>query len=92
MLIKIVMTIFIIILVLTAWYLWHRRGGHFLIYDVGGNPKLAGIFKWTSIALLVDSVIGILILFLGNTYLNLVTLILGSLTILIFNLLINQKN
>ncbi|GAA3628438.1 hypothetical protein GCM10022297_03720 [Lactobacillus hamsteri] len=92
MVIKIVMSIFIIVMILTAWYLWHRRGGTFLIYDVGGDPRLATILKWTSIALIIESVIGIIILFFTNKYLNLITLILGSLTILIFSLLINQKN
>ncbi|RVU71280.1 hypothetical protein EJK17_03565 [Lactobacillus xujianguonis] len=92
MAIMIVMIIFILLLMLTAWYLWHRRGGHFLIYDVGGNPRLGTIFKWTSIALLVVSLLGIVILFMANKYANLITLILGSLTILIFSLLINQNN
>lgn len=92
MLIKIVMSIFILVLLLTSWYMWHRRNGSFLIYDVGGNPELSRILKITSIALLIESLIGIIILFFSNKYLNLITLILGSLTILIFSLLINQKN
>lgn len=92
MAIKIVMIIFIILLMLTSWYLWHRRSGHFLIYDVGGDPRLGTIFKWTSVALLVESVVGILLLFLADKYANLITLILGSVTILIFSLLINKKN
>ena len=88
MAIKIVMIIFILLLLLTSWYMWHRRNGHFLIYDVGGDPRLSNVLKWTSIALLIESVIGIFILFMGNKYLNLITLFLASLNILTFSLLI----
>ncbi|WP_265668586.1 hypothetical protein [Lactobacillus amylovorus] len=86
MVIKVVMIIFIFLLLLTSWYLWHRRNGHFLIFDVGGDLRLSNILKWTSIALLIESVIGIIILFMGNKYLNLITLFLASLTILVFGL------
>ena len=71
--------------------MWHRRNGHFLIYDVGGDPRMANILKWTSIALLIESVIGIFILFAGNKYLNLITLFLASLTILVFSLSITNN-
>lgn len=91
MTIKIVMIIFILLLLLTSWYMWHRRNGHFLIYDVGGDPRMANILKWTSIALLIESVIGIFILFAGNKYLNLITLFLASLTILVFSLSITNN-
>ena len=86
MVIKVVMIIFIFLLLLTSWYLWHRRNGHFLIFDVGGDPRLSNILKWTSIALLIESVIGIIILFMGNKYHNQITLFLASLTILVFGL------
>ena len=91
MAIKIVMIIFILLLLLTSWYMWHRRNGHFLIYDVGGDPRLSNVLKWTSSALLIESVIGIFILFMGNKYLNLITLFLASLTILTFSLLITNN-
>lgn len=91
MAIKIVMIIFILLLLLTSWYMWHRRNGHFLIYDVGGDPRLSNVLKWTSISLLIESVIGIFILFMGNKYLNLITLFLASLTILTFSLLITNN-
>lgn len=91
MAIKIVMIIFILLLLLTSWYMWHRRNGHFLIYDVGGDPRLSSVLKWTSIALLIESIIGIFILFMGNKYLNLITLFLASLTILTFSLLITNN-
>ena len=91
MIIKIVMIVFIFLLLLTAWYMWHRRNGHFLIFDVGGDPRMANVLKWNSIALLVESVIGIIILFMGNKYLNLITLFLASLTILVFGLLITNN-
>ncbi|WP_297950355.1 hypothetical protein [uncultured Lactobacillus sp.] len=91
MVIKIVMIFFILLLLLTSWYMWHRRNGHFLIYDIGGDPRLSTILKWTSIALLAESILGIVLLFMGNKYLNLITLFLASLTILTFGLSITQK-
>ena len=91
MAIKIVMIIFILLLVLTSWYMWHRRKGHFLIYDIGGDPRLSNILKWTSVALLAESILGIILLFMGNKYLNLITLFLASLTILAFGLSITQN-
>ncbi|OXC15626.1 hypothetical protein [Lactobacillus crispatus] len=91
MAIKIVMTIFILLLLLTSWYMWHRRNGHFLIYDIGGDPRLSNILKWTSVALLAESILGIILLFMGNKYLNLITLFLASLTILAFGLSITQN-
>lgn len=91
MAIKIVMIIFILLLLLTSWYMWHRRNGHFLIYDIGGDPRLSNILKWTSVALLAESILGIILLFMGNKYLNLITLFLASLTILTFGLLITQN-
>lgn len=91
MAIKIVMIIFILLLLLTSWYMWHRRNGHFLIYDIGGDPRLSNILKWTSVALLAESILGIILLFMGNRYLNLITLFLASLTILAFGLSITQN-
>ncbi|MBI1699316.1 hypothetical protein ACXVQ9_06340 [Lactobacillus crispatus] len=91
MTIKIVMIIFILLLLLTSWYMWHRRNGHFLIYDIGGDPRLSNILKWTSVALLAESILGIILLFMGNKYLNLITLFLASLTILAFGLSITQN-
>ncbi len=91
MAIKIVMIIFILLLLLPSWYMWHRRNGHFLIYDIGGDPRLSNILKWTSVALLAESILGIILLFMGNKYLNLITLFLASLTILAFGLSITQN-
>lgn len=91
MAIKIVMIIFILLLLLTSWYMWHRRNGHFLIYDIGGDPRLSNILKWTSVALLAESILGVILLFMGNKYLNLITLFLASLTILAFGLSITQN-
>lgn len=91
MAIKIVMIIFILLLLLTSWYMWHRRNGHFLIYDIGGDPRLSNILEWTSVALLAESILGIILLFMGNKYLNLITLFLASLTILAFGLSITQN-
>ena len=71
--------------------MWHRRNGHFLIYDIGGDPRLSNILKWTSVALLAESILGIILLFMGNKYLNLITLFLALLTILAFGLSITQN-
>lgn len=91
MAIKIVMIIFILLLLLTSWYMWRQRDGIFLTYDAGSDPRLSNILKWTAIALLIESIIGVIILCLGNKYLNFITLLLASLTILIFSLSITQK-
>jgi uncharacterized membrane protein YfcA len=92
MAIKIIMGIFIIVLLFTSYYMWHNRNDHFLIYNTDNNPKFTIILTWTSIALLFESILGVLLLFLTNKYMNLITLLLSTLTILIFSLLINQKN
>lgn len=86
------MSIYIILLLLTAWYLWHRRAGAFLIYDVGVNPKIGKIMTVTAIILLIEAILGIFFLFLANRYFNLITLVLSCLTLLIFGLAINQNN
>lgn len=90
--IQIAMIIFIALLLLVAWYMWIRKSGHFLIYDVGARPELAKILSYTSISLIIVSALGIFILFLGNKYLNLITISLACLVILIFGILFNQKN
>src|SRR5699024_12354002 len=92
MAIKIVMIIFILLLLLTSWYMWHRRNGHFLIYDIGGDPRLSNILKWTSVALLAESILGIILLFMCNIYLNLFTFFLSTFTILDFGFLFNHNN
>ena len=65
MAIKIVMIIFILLLLLTSWYMWHRRNGHFLIYDIGGDPRLSNILKWTSVALITLFLASLTILAFG---------------------------
>lgn len=92
MIITVAMIFYIVLLLFTAWYMWQRRNGTFLVYDVEGNPELASILKWTAIALLIESILGIFLLFFGNKYLNLITIFLSCITILIFSLLFNQKN
>lgn len=92
MIITIAMIIFILLLLLTAWYMWHRRNGEFIIFDVGSNPKLSQALNITAISLTAESILGVVLLFLGNKYLNLITVALASLTILIFGLIFNQNN
>lgn len=91
MIIKIVMIIFILLLLLTASYMWRQRNERFLTYDASSDPQLSNLLKWTAIALVIESVIGIILLALGNKYLNLITLALASLTILAFSLSITSK-
>ncbi|CCK84386.1 Putative uncharacterized protein [Lactobacillus equicursoris 66c] len=89
--IRIFMGIFILMLLLTSWYLWHRRNGAFLVFDVAGNPGLHTLLTACSIALLAVSIIGIILLFMPNKYLNLITLFLGSGVIFAFALLLSQN-
>lgn len=90
--IRIFMIIFVVCLLLTAWYLWHRRNGAFLVFDVSSSPELHGLMTICSWTLLAISVLGIVLLFFDNKYLNLITLFLGSATIFIFALLLSQNN
>lgn len=85
------MIIFILLLLLTASYMWRQRNERFLTYDASSDPQLSNLLKWTAIALVIESVIGIILLALGNKYLNLITLALASLTILAFSLSITSK-
>ncbi|KRM20771.1 MAG: hypothetical protein LKU_01574 [Lactobacillus kefiranofaciens] len=85
------MIIFILLLLLTASYMWRQRNERFLTYDASSDPRLSNLLKWTAIALVIESVIGIILLALGNKYLNLITLALASLTILAFSLSITSK-
>ena len=83
--IRIFMIIFIACLLLTAWYLWHRRNGAFLVFDVSSSPELHSLMTICSWTLLAISVLGIVLLFFD-------TLFLGSATIFIFALLLSQNN
>jgi hypothetical protein len=91
MILTIFMLIYILLLMLTSWFMWHRRNGQFIIYDVGSNPFLGKVLKTTSIALMLEAVLGLLLLFLAGRYYNLITLFLSCLTLLIFGLLINAN-
>lgn len=91
MLLTIFMLVYIFLLLLTAWYMWHRRSGAFLTYDVGSNPHLERVLTVTAICLLLEAILGIFLLFLTSRYFNLITLILSCLTLLFFGLVINQN-
>ncbi|MDN6028936.1 MAG: hypothetical protein ACTIAG_00735 [Lactobacillus sp.] len=86
MIIILAMLVFIILLFLTAIYLWRRRNGAFLIYDVGNTPKMNRLLTQSAISLAINGVIGLLILFLAPKFANLLTLGLASILILIFSL------
>ncbi|MDF7672143.1 hypothetical protein PT281_02415 [Lactobacillus sp. ESL0701] len=92
MAIKIIMGIYLLILLITSLYLWHCQDKQFLIYNSKSTANFKTIMRWTSILLMIEIILGIFLLLQRSRYLNLVTLIISSLTVLIFSLLINQKN
>ncbi|WEV40564.1 hypothetical protein OZX59_01230 [Lactobacillus sp. ESL0681] len=92
MIIKIVMGIFLLLLLYLAYYLWHNRNGHFLIFNSQNNPYFTTIMSWTAVLLGIECILGFILLFQANKYLNFITLIISSITILTFSLLINQIN
>lgn len=87
MLIKVVMVIFIILLLITAAYLWFNRAK--ISLATGG--KQDNLLKLTACALLVVAIIGVLILFIGDKLLNVVTLVLACLVILNLGLRLGRK-
>ena len=91
MAIKVVITIYLAILLLTAFYLWHNRHSHFLIYNSKNISNFSSIMSWTAVILLLETLLGLILVFQANKYLNLITLVLSSITILIFSLILNQK-
>ncbi|RMC25190.1 hypothetical protein F5ESL0245_03170 [Lactobacillus sp. ESL0245] len=84
------MSIYLVVLLIAAWYLWQKRNDHFLIYNNQNKTNFTSIMAITAIALVVDSLIGFVILLQDDKYLNFITLILSCLTILFFGLAINQ--
>ncbi|MDF7638786.1 hypothetical protein PT285_05170 [Lactobacillus sp. ESL0791] len=92
MAIKIIMGIFIFLLLLTSYYMWHHRNDHFLIYNIQTTHNFSIILIWTATALFLEAVMGFFLLFLFNKYVNLITLFVSVVTILIFTLIINQNN
>ena len=92
MAIKIVILIYLVVLLLTAFYLGHNRHRHFLIYKSKNISNFSSLMSWTAIILIIETILGLFLVFQKNKYLNLITLILSSITILIFSLLLNQKD
>lgn len=92
MILKIFMLIFILLLLLTAGYMWQKKSSHFIIYDMSTHPELTTVLKYTSITLILESILGVIFLFFNNKYLNLITIAFASLTILIFGLIFSKKN
>ncbi|RMC48672.1 hypothetical protein [Lactobacillus sp. ESL0228] len=89
---KVVISIYLVVLLIAAWYLWQKRNDHFLIYNNQNKTNFTSIMAITAIALIADSLIGFCILLQDDKYLNFITLILSCLTILFFGLAINQKD
>lgn len=92
MALKIVMLIFILILVLTGFYLLARRGKIFIIFDTKKNPEMHYLMSITAYLLFVIAIIGVLIVFLLPKYFNLITLLLAVLVIFIFSNRLNKIN
>lgn len=92
MILKIIMLIYLAVLFITAFYFWHNRNTHFLIFNNNNNSNFKSIMTWTAIILILEVILGLFLLLQDNKYLNLITLLISSITILIFSLLINQKN
>lgn len=90
--IKTVMIVYIILLLICAAFMWNGRNGRFLVYSGADNPHQGRILKYTAIALLLESLLGICIVFVAGRYYNLITLFLSCFTLLIFGLLINHNN
>lgn len=86
MLIKIVMVIFIILLLITAAYLWFNRQK--IAVATGSQAKL---LKLASCCLLIVAIIGVLILFISDKLMNVITLVLACLIILNLGLRLGRK-
>lgn len=80
MIIQLLMVVFILFLLALAYNLWSHLDKRFLIYNPGDNVRLQKAMKFTSILLVVISIIGIIILLFANKEANFITLVLGSLT------------
>ena len=74
------MLVFILFLLALAYNLWSHLDKKFLIYSPSDNLKLRNVMKFTSILLIIISIIGVLILVLGSKEANFITLLLGSIT------------
>lgn len=92
MILKVIIVFYLIILLVTAFYFWHNRKTHFLIFNSKNNANFSSIMSWTAIFLAIECFLGLFLVFQSNKYLNLITLALSCITILIFSLLINQKD
>lgn len=92
MILKVFIIVYLIILLVTAFYLWHNRKSHFLIFNSKSNTNFSSIMSWTAIILGIECFLGIFLVIQSNKYLNLITLALSCITIMIFSLLINQKD
>jgi uncharacterized membrane protein YwzB len=88
---KVVISIYLVVLLVAAWYLWQKRNDHFLIYNKQNQSNVTAIMTRTALALAVESLIGFIILLQDNKYLNFITLILSCLTILFFGLAIIKQ-
>lgn len=86
MLIKIVMVIFIILLLITAAYLWFNRQK--IAVATGSQAKL---LKLAACCLLIVAIIGVLILFISDKLMNVITLVLACLIILNLGLRLGRK-
>lgn len=86
MIIKLLMVVFILFLLALAYNLWSHLNKKFLIYSPAENSKLQSAMKITSIALVIISIIGLIIIIFGTKEANFITLLLGSITAAAFSI------
>jgi len=79
MIIKVLMVFFIVFLLALAYTLWSHSDKKFLIYSPNENLTLRNIMRFTAALLVLVSVLGIVIAFIGSKQANFITLLLGSL-------------
>jgi len=73
------MVFFIVFLLALAYTLWSHSDKKFLIYSPNENLTLRNIMRFTAALLVLVSVLGIVIAFIGSKQANFITLLLGSL-------------
>ena len=77
MIIKVLMIFFIVFLLALAYILWSHSNGKFLIYSPDENLTLKNVMRFTAVLLILVSIMGIVIAFIGSREANFITLLLA---------------
>ena len=86
MVLKVLMLIFILLVFISAWYLFScKNKGQFIIFTFIGNKKINMLFSITSLVLILTGFIGIIILFTLPKIFNFITLIIAAMALSIFS-------